>query len=491
MTKPMNFKHLLFIALSFVFFVACTGDSDIPADREMKSYMASYLNDNSNVIAFGNAKLKTILSKADATSVDKVGVLVEDQLNQLDGLINLDDPMYYSINGPLKADNSPESVTLLLEVEDKKGLEDKLMEMGYDLNEVDGINVGGFDDMNLGIRGNLAVIVVKGGDYDSEELMKAEFARIDADEISGTLADMIEDDGDVVMSMHMTNLMNSSSKVAQDLTKDQMSEMKSLLKDSYIQTNVKFEDGVAIVETKNLFSPELMKRMPFKNDGSASIRSNLGSGEPRAGFSMNIDFDKLEALLYDFGTDEVNEAVGMPMMAASFATGGASMGQMLSGDMGVVIFTDEDAMGLAPEFNAYVGLGEKGKEIGSLASSYLSMGTANVDVQDRSISLATSKDHKGNGPLSVPNDASSFGKSGLSFFMNLEDLDPDDIADMVDLGDFTEILKVAKFISFDYNNDGGTLRIVAKDGKENVLKQAMEVVVDKFKDQISKAEIAF
>jgi len=76
--------------------------------------------------------------------------------------------------------------------------------------------------------------------------------------------------------------------------------------------------------------------------------------------------------------------------------------------------------------------------------------------------------------------AENFGKAGINFFLNLEGLNAEDVAEMFDMEELKIFLKVAKFISFEYSNDGGKLIITAKDGKENVLKQALTEIMKEF-----------
>ena len=70
--------------------------------------------------------------------------------------------------------------------------------------------------------------------------------------------------------------------------------LNNLTKESiipFIGTIVKFEDGAAIIETKNYFSDALKAKMFFNSDSKAPVLSKLGKGNARVGFSTNIDID--------------------------------------------------------------------------------------------------------------------------------------------------------------------------------------------------------
>jgi len=69
--------------------------------------------------------------------------------------------------------------------------------------------------------------------------------------------------------------------------------------------------------------------------------------------------------------------------------------------------------------------------------------------------------------------------------LNLDGINMDDL----DLEGEAKVLKVVKYITFEYNENGGRLYIKAKEGKENVLKQAMEVLIEEFSSEINKVSL--
>ena len=48
-----------------------------------------------------------------------------------------------------------------------------------------------------------------------------------------------------------------------------------------------------------------------------------------------------------------------------------------------------------------------------------------------------------------------------------------------------KILNVVKYVTFEMDENGATIRIQARNGKENILKQATEVMLEEFKMKIS------
>ena len=45
-------------------------------------------------------------------------------------------------------------------------------------------------------------------------------------------------------------------------------------------------------------------------------------------------------------------------------------------------------------------------------------------------------------------------------------------------------MEIVKYATFEYNEDGGRLVIKAKDGQENILKQAMGILIDELSSEI-------
>ncbi|MFT5778034.1 MAG: hypothetical protein ACI837_000982 [Crocinitomicaceae bacterium] len=485
----MLLRRITIITSVLFLFAACTDSSD--QNRELKDYISAYLNGNENAVAFGNAKLTTILSKSDYQKVAMLKAIVGGQVSTFEPMIDISGPVYYVANGPLNKDGAPEETILFVKVKDQELLKTHLeSQMGYDMNEGDGFTYTSDGDMALGIRNNLAIIIIKGGNYDEKQELTEAFAKVDGDVSTGKIAEILaSDEGDAVLAMNVSNLTSSSTGEMKRLPEAKQKELKKLFENAFVTTTFKFENGKAIIEMKNHFGKELQNKMFFNEDKSAKMLKNLGGGTPRLGFSINMDVNKMESFIEEISPGGMNEIGGSSYTMLKMMTGSSKMGQMVDGKLALLMFGEPDESGaFEPEMNAYCGLREKGKKALELAqSSYgdaSSFGIPELNVSDDGVSICTNAANS-NGKLVMPKGAEGFGKSGISFFINLDGLNPEDIAEMFDLDDFAPALKVAKFISFEYTNDGGKLTITAKDGKENILKQAMEIAVDDLSSQMS------
>lgn len=473
----MSFKNITIALVALLFLAACSPNEE---KRDMNVHLSAYLNDNTEVVAFGKANINTILEKADYASIDMLNMVLGSEIERYQSFIDVKGPIYYAAHGPLDKDGSPEKIVLFIRVKDQVALKDYLQsEMSFDLNEAKGFEYASSGDMVLGFKQHLAVIIIQPNNKNEVESLKDAFKRADGKESTGTIAEMLKSNvGDIQMGVSLANLYGTASGDLKNAPKDQQKELEKMLKNGFVNTTVKFENGRAVIEMKNMFSKELESKMFLAGNSSAPILKELGAGTPRMGFSVNMDVEKMEDLANELSPNAINKGLGAQYLIIKMATGSKELNDIWDGKVGMVMFGEPDASGaFTPEVNAYIGVRPKGREA---LSKFEEMtggatqipGLPPFTVQDKGISIM-SKPVKGNEKLNLPKGAENFGKSGINFFLNLEGLNPDDVAEMFDMEELKIVLKVAKFISFEYNNGGGKLIITAKDGKENVLKQAL------------------
>jgi hypothetical protein len=173
--------------------------------------------------------------------------------------------------------------------------------------------------------------------------------------------------------------------------------------------------------------------------------------------------------------------------AAAFvmaAGGEALLPNLLSGELGAVLVGQPNEEEGISDFNFYVGLGPKGKLFATEAKNFLSMGMARVDLNGKGIAGYSSPDFlPGPGKsIKLPAGCEGFGKKGITAFVNLEgaDLSSFDLDQKE-----TRIIQLIKYIWFEMDENGSKMVLKAKDGKENILKQAVDVVIEEFSSTLS------
>jgi len=475
----MSFKNITIALFALFFLAACSKTEE---KREMNEYLSAYLNENKEVVAFGKAHLNTILEKADYQSIGMLNMIIGSEIEKYSTFVDAKGPIYYAAHGPLKKDGAPKKVVLFMRVTDQDGLRKHLQSgMSYDLNEADGFEYVSDGDMTLGFKQHLAVIVLESKKKKEVAKLKDIFERTDGEVSTGKIAELIEsNEGDIQMGVSLGNLYGTASGDLKKQPKSKQKDLEEMLKDGYVKSSVKFENGQAVIEMKNMFGDQLKSKMFMAGSNSAPILKELGAGTPRMGLSINMDVKKMEELADELSPDAITKGLGPQYMIVKLATGTNKLNELWDGKLGFVMFGEPDVSGaFTPEINAYMGMSQKGRDkLSEMAGMGMDQvpGLPPFEVTNSGVSVMSKSSENGSG-LTLPKGAENFGKSGINFFINLEGLNPDDIAEMFDNDKLSVAMKVAKFISFEYNNEGGKLIIIAKDGKENVLKQALTEVM--------------
>ena len=482
-----NINNLLQIVSIAIVLFSLNGCSSADGTKNAKDALSSFLNNNDNVVAFGNANLKGIMTKSDYQNIPKFGKILTGEMKTLEEMIDFDSPMYYALEGPLANGTGPETTYGFLQIKDSEKLVKKMTKDGFDFTKVKNINFTEDGDFALGLTENMAIVISKSGQFDGEKLIVKAFDQIKGKSSGGKIDEILAQEGDVVLGMNVSSLYSTSDKSSSGLSVAKQKEIEELVNDSYVQTVFKFEDGAGIIESKNYFSNELEQQLFFKSDNSAPILAQLGSGNARLGISLNLDMQKMQNFLNDYSPeaiDELGNALGPVFQGAMMLSGKKGLSAFLDGRVGAVMIGDPGANGsMIPDFNAFVGMTKKGQDLAAMAED-MDFGFGQLNLNDGGVSMSSNENlssaSKGNN-LVLPDGCKDFGKSGISAFVNLDGLDMDEF----DLEGEQNILKIIKYVTFDYDENGGRLYIKAKKGQDNVLKQAMDVLVKELSSEIN------
>jgi len=87
--------------------------------------------------------------------------------------------------------------------------------------------------------------------------------------------------------------------------------------------------------------------------------------------------------------------------------------------------------------------------------------------------------------MKLPKGCEGFGKKGFTAFLNFRDVDLEEFGFEGEM----RLMEIVEYVTLEYDNKGGKLYIKAKKGQENVLKQAMDVIMEDLTEQISNMAI--
>jgi hypothetical protein len=479
-TQTMKFlKNLLPIFLVALLFTACSGDND---NRTVQEYASGFVNSNEKVVLYGSIDLKSILTKADYASVPKFGGIIKGELKNIESGLNLDKGVYFAMEGPFEKGNMG-SVYLFMEVKNADSLKQQLTQRGYDLDNADGIDYFRSGDVAFGLKGKLALMMVKSGKFDTKELISGAIKQAGGDLLEGTAAMILAAKSDISINVHLYNNFKTNSGQLSTVSKENMKQLDEMMKGSFSQANVYFENGQLRIAMKNHLSASLKKRMMMLTDDNASIRQSIGQGEPKLAVSTNLDMAKLQTWMDDYAPgamDKLMEAI--PQLQMAMMVAGGKLSNLMDGKIGFAMYGEPKAGAMVPDFSFYVGFGPQGKSLAEMAQNFLSGGTMKLAISDKGVQGSSSDTYKsvaGNS-ISVPRGCETFGKTAFSGYANLEGMD----TKAFEFKGGAKMIELVKYLNFSFDTKGGEILVKLKEDKTNVLKQAASFMLSEFESQI-------
>lgn len=467
--------------------VSCGGNKE---NRPLNEYVSAFLKDNKTIVAFGKADINTLLNKSEYKLIPKFGIILEHEIEAFKRSLKTETPVYFALEGPLDEDATPKSTYVFLEVVNADSLSQKLSQQGFDMEKSGDFEYFQSGDVSLGIRNNLAILVSKKEDFVGEEVLKEAFDKVKDDVSEGKIDQILAAKGDVVLGMNIENLYGTSNTSLSDLSKEKQESLKELVADSYVQTTLLFDNGGIVIESNNLFSDNLKQKMFFKSDASAGIVSNLGTGKPTIGFAMNLDLVKFQAFVDEYSPNtmkELGQVLGSEFQLALAMGGKKGIGGLFSGDLGAVMVGEANAMEGLSDFNFYLGLEKNGLSLAENFKELLVSGEGKVELNQKGLSYFSSLDYapKAGQKLKIPKGCESFGKKGITAFVDLENVD----LSSFEFEEEQKMIYLIKYMTFEMDENGSRIYIQAKDGKANMLKQAVDVLVKELSGKIGNIAI--
>lgn len=454
-------------------------------EREMNEYLSAFLNENPTVFMFGKADLNTLLEKVEYKSIPKYGTLIEKVKKDFADVIKTESSICYAIEGPV-TNKGPKSFYGFLDVINPDELVKNLTKEGYDFEKDGDLSYTEFGDLCLGIQKDLAIIISKEDKYVPKEVLKDAFERCYGDLSEGKVNDILAQKGDIVTGISYASLFETTSK-SSSIDAKALEKLKELSVDSYTDVTIRFENGAAVIESKNYFSDVLKAEMALKSDPSAKILKKLGHGDPQMGIAMNLDMVKLQSFIDKYSPQtltQLGDQLGGPAQMALMMGGDKALSGLFTGQFGFVMINDKDNMGgMIPSFNAYLGLGEKGMPLAEMGKSFLSNGTMQAVITNDGISCYSSPNYApaSGKQLNLPDGCENFGKKGFTGFLNFEKMDKSALNMMDSSGKF---LSTLKYIWIEADENGGKIYIKAKSGQENILKGTLNFFIKEFEHEM-------
>lgn len=452
--------------------------------KSLEESFTSFVQSNNKIVGFGSIRVKDILNKADYTKIPKYGSIIATQLTSLSNSIDLDKPLYFAIEGPLDREGLPAALYLFAESKDQDSVTMKLKSLGYEMikNEEGKFNFYQDKEFSISVKESLLVGVLKPKTTEFKGLLTKIYELSSQDVKDDKIKQFIQTKNDIVAGVNLETLLATSNTDIEKLSPDKKELIKSMAKGSFVLNTASFNSGELVIRTQNYFSENLSKRIPFNQNTAQNILKNLGSGEPRLGLLLNLDFLKLNSLMADFNLQDEFTKMAQDFSGTDIQSK-ELFGEIFNGQLGAVVYEETmEEGGLTPQSNVFVGLGTQGKQ-GMDKLNIPGLALLQKDVFDSHALFFTSDKYKpSDEPFRVAQGCEGFGSKPISGFFHLngipvEDFDPE--------GAFTFIEKI-DYIYFEYGLDGGVLKLKAVDEKANILKQAVDQTLTQLSEMLIK-----
>jgi hypothetical protein len=369
-----------------------------------------------------------------------------------------------------------------MDVKNKDSLIGKFSEMGYTSEKTGDIDCFREGDVAVGVRNNLAIVVIKGGEYDYKTKLEETFKATEGDESGGKTQTILESKSDLVAGMNIERLFTTSNTSLSKLDDTKQKELKNLVADAFVHTKMNFEKGQLTIKSDNLFSNALKDKLFFNEDPSASILKKLGTGDAWMGVSANLDTRKMESFMSEYAPDaeaKMNEKIPGEATMILAMVGENPIAKLFSGQFGFVATGNpKSSAGMVPQFNFYLGLGSRGEFISDKVSDYASLmqmqkqgeayvteGVAIIPKKDGIYGYSTTS--ATGGRLIIPSFAKDFGKKTFSMFVDFNKID----VKSLELRDGMEVLEIMSSFVVNVDRNGSEVILTSRDGSSNILKQ--------------------
>ncbi len=469
----MKIKYFFILISSLFLFYSCSNNGN----RELKDYVSAFIHENQSIVFFGKTDLNSILNKAAYKSIPMIGSRIEDELKSMDQCIGVKTPIYFAVEGPFSTNAIPEAFYGFIDVKNADSLVSNITKKGYDFEKEGDMSYTSFGELTLGVKNNLAILISKSKNGEIKDVLEKAFEMANGDVSEGKMAEILEAKGDLVLGVNIESMYSTSDTQLAKLKDSKKKELKEMVSGSYTQTTVKFENGAAIIQTKNYFSEALKKRLFLKSNSKADIVGKLGHGNATLGFSMNFDMDKFQQLINDFAPEalaELSDKFGMSgglMLLGENPLVGVSNGQL-----GFVMVGDLKGEQMTPDFNAYIGLNKNGKSLAEIMTNqFLTGGNMILNITNKEFCCYSSSAFTPltGQKLSIPVGCENFGKKAITGFINLDGKD----LSSFDFEGGAKIINIIKYINFEVDEEGSLIYIKSKKGKENILKESLDFLI--------------
>ncbi len=481
-------KTITAFGFSIILLLSCNKNNQ-DKDSTIKS-VTSFINETKNITVFGKIKIQSILNKAEYQKIPKIGFILSSVINEFKNTVDLNNPIYYALEGPFDKNAMPNTIYAFIKIQSSDSLIDNLTQKGYDFNKAKNFDFTEIGKISIGISNNLAIIITKQNKINSEKELAIIFekTRKQSFEKENKIGKILKSNEDIVIGVNYNSLYSTANTELNKLSIDKQNELNDITENSFSKITISFNKGELKLNTENYVSNKFKEILFLNENNSKQIISKLGNGEPRVGLILNLNIVKIENIINKYTNTsfaKIGEEIGGPFQLAIMMGGDKPLSNLFSGQFGALLIGEPKNDGtFIPDFNLFLGLGDKGQPLAEMARSFLSNGTMKTVVNRKGISCYSSEKNMPllNSNLKIPDNLKDFGLKPISGFINLKDID----ISSFELSGGMKIFNIIESIKFNMDNTNGEMIIKTKDKTKNILKSSIDFYQKELETQINK-----
>ena len=227
------------VLIAFVF-VGCSDDKK-QEKVTFKEGVHAFIHNNKNVIAYGKVDMQAILTKGKFDSNPMIEAFAGAEIEKLKTEIDMKTPLYYVVEKQ-KDKKDPRMFFFAKLTDQEKLVKDMKGGKGFVFKEVDGIAYTEDGDWVVGLRDEIAVVIVQGGDYVAADIVKEAFKLTQGDQPDSKMKAQIERSGDITLSLALAGIADEIPSNS-PLSASDLKGVKSF-------TAINFEQGQAILTSE-------------------------------------------------------------------------------------------------------------------------------------------------------------------------------------------------------------------------------------------------
>lgn len=256
------------VLIAFVF-VGCSGE-DKDEKVTFKEGVHAFIHNNKNVVAYGHVDMQAIMTKGKFDSNPMISAFAGTEIEKLKTEIDMKTPLYYVVEK--QKDKKDPRVFFFAKLTDQEKLvQDMKGGKGFVFKEMDGITYTEDGDFVVGLKDEIAVVIVQGGDYKAGEVVKEAFKFTEGDQPSSEMKAQIERSGDITLSLALSGIADQVPSNS-PLSASDLKGVKSF-------TSINFEDGQAVLTSEWDLPADVKSKLGLSKSGTPLISEKVVNGE--------------------------------------------------------------------------------------------------------------------------------------------------------------------------------------------------------------------